>query len=127
VAAAKWPLVIEQGATFQLGLTLSTGGLVADGGTVIDLTGYQARMQVRKRIASVDTLLFLSTEVADDPDQHIVITDAVNGELVITIPADETAAFTWFSGSYDLEIESAGGFVRRLLYGSVKVTKEVTR
>ena len=122
MAAAKWPLVIEQGATFQLGLTLSTGGLVADGGVVIDLTGYEVRMQVRKRVASTTTLLDLNTS-----EGHIVITDAVNGEVQITIPAAETAAFTWFSGTYDLEIESAGGFVRRLLYGSVKVTKEVTR
>lgn len=127
MAAAKWPLVIEQGATFQLGLTLSTGGLVADGGVAIDLTGYEVRMQVRKRVASATTLLFLSTNVVDDPDLHIEVTDAVNGEVVITIPATETEAFTWFSGTYDLEIESAGGFVRRLLYGSVKVTKEVTR
>lgn len=127
MAAAKWPLVIEQGATFQLALQLSTGGLVADGGTPIDLTGYEVRMHVRKRTTSTETLLDLSTDVVDDPGQHITVTSAVDGQIQIVIPATETAAIAWTAGVYDLEIESGAGFVRRLLQGSVKVSKEVTR
>lgn len=127
MAAAKWPLTIEQGATFQLALQLSTGGLVADGGTPINLTGYEVRMHVRKRTTSVDTLLDLSSDVLSDPDQHITITNAVQGQIEIVIPAAETAAIDWTAGVYDLEIESTGGFVRRLLQGAVKVSKEVTR
>jgi len=123
VSAAKWALTIEQGATFQLGRQLSTGGTVADGGTAINLTDYVVRMHIRKRLANPDPpLLDLSTVTG-----HIVITNALEGRIEITIPADETEVLDWVSGVYDLEIESTTGFVRRLLYGGVKVTKEVTR
>lgn len=123
MTAAKWALTIEQGATFQLALQLSTGGTVADGGTPINLTGYVVRMHVRKRLANPDPpLLDLSTVSG-----HITITDALLGKIEIVIPADETEVLDWISGVYDLEIESGTGFVRRLLYGNVKVSKEVTR
>lgn len=122
MTAAKWNLTIEQGATFQLALQLSTGGTVADGGTPIDLTGYDARMHVRQRVKSPTTLLDLSIT-----STNIVITDAVNGWLQITMSEAETKALMWKSGVYDLEIESSGGFVKRLLHGSVKVSPEVTR
>jgi hypothetical protein len=79
-------------------------------------------MHVRRRVSDVSTLLNLSTA-----GTGITITGAATGQFTIEIPEVTTAAITWASGVYDLEVETSGGFVRRYLQGKVKVTKEVTR
>jgi len=123
VTAATWNLTIEQGATFYMPVQLSTGGAVADGGTPVDLTGCEVRMMIRKRLADAIPVLSLTTV----GPAGITITSAVNGQFVVQIEEAVTAALTMASGVYDLEVETAGGFVRRYLQGKVKVSKEVTR
>lgn len=113
---------IEQGATFQMPVQLSTGGLVSEGGTPINLTSCTIRMHIRKRITDAAPLLSLSTGTGE-----IVITNAAQGQFTVTITDEVTAAITWASGVYDLEVETAGGQVKRYLQGKVKVSKEVTR
>ena len=49
----------------------------------------------------------------------------VHNEIAITATA--TAAITWTTGVYDLEIVFPSGDVRRLVYGTVTVSPEVTR
>jgi len=115
-------ITIEQGATFQLPAQISTGGLIADGGSPVDLTGCTIRMHIRKRITDEIPLLSLSTGTG-----QIVAADPVDGSFVVTITDEVTAAITWTSAVYDLEVETAGGTVKRYLQGKVKVSKEVTR
>jgi hypothetical protein len=115
-------ITIEQGATFSMPVQLSSGGLVADGGTPVNLTGCSIRMHIRKRIADLNPLLALTTGGG-----QIVITDAGQGKFTVTITDEVTAALAWTAGVYDLEVESSGGEVTRYLQGKVKVSKEVTR
>ena len=86
----------------------------------IDLTGYDVRMQVRESITSPTPLLTLG--LGDG-----ITVDAPEGEILLAVSDDDTAAWTWRYGIYDLEIESPGGDTTRLLKGEVEVSAEVTR
>lgn len=106
---------IKQGATFDNTLVWTKDG------SAVQLDGYTARLQVRATLNSTATLLELTTE-----NGGIVLT-AATGEIQLVITAVATAAFTWTAGTYDLEMITSTGKVRRLLEGKVKVSKEVTR
>lgn len=117
MAAAKLKLRIEQGATFTKPLLWKN----KDSGTPIDLTGCIARMQVRASIKSATVLLSLTTE-----NDRITLGDAA-GTILLELTAEETAAITWTSAVYDLEIVFPNATVRRLAEGSIAVIPEVTR
>ena len=87
----------------------------------VDLTGATARLQVRKSFSSDIVLLEATTE-----DGRITL-GGPEGTIELVWPDEVTAAIGWRAGRYDLEIESAGGEVTRLLQGAVKIYPEVTR
>lgn len=113
----KRKLTILQGATFRKRWTWKPGGLP------MDFTGCKARLQVRAKIDSADVLLELTTENGG------IVLGAEPGTIDLYISATDTALITWNSGVFDLEIEYAAGpdEVDRLIYGSVVVSREVTR
>lgn len=111
--AAWWNLLIEQGATWSVVLTLPER----------DLTGCTARMQVREHIESPAALLDLSTT----PGGGITITPGPPGTILLKLTDETTADITWRHGVYDLELTDAGGNTERLLKGEVSVDFEVTR
>jgi hypothetical protein len=114
-------LVVYQGATFDVTFTWRQPVVSpATVGTPVDLSGYTARMQIRQSVASTDTLLELTTE-----DGGITL-GGTDGTITLAIDAADTAAVTWTSGVWDLEMV-IGDSVTRLLYGRIKVSKEVTR
>lgn len=114
-------LVIYQGATFDVTFTWrQTAVPPALLGLPVDLTGYTARMQARVAIASTDTLIDLTTENGK------LILGGMDGTVRLLLSDVETAALTWSRGVWDLELDS-GGDVTRLLYGRIRVSKEVTR
>ena len=115
---AKLKFTIYQGATFPKRLTWK-GPLPAR--TPIDLTGCTARMQVRPEIDSDTVLLSLTTENGG------ITLGGVAGTIELFISDRASAAFTWRSGVWDLEIEFTSGEVRRLAQGTVSVSPEVTR
>ena len=84
-----------------------------------DLVGYSARMTIRNKVGG--TALVTLT----DANGKLVIT-AAEHYVRIALSATETALYSWVAGVYDLEVESPTGEVTQLLYGKVKVTKEVT-
>ena len=86
-----------------------------------DLSGYSARMQVRRTISSSTTMISLDTD-----DNGIEITSAEDGEITITMTDTQTAALT-SDGVYDLEIISVDDFVTRILQGEFRLSLEVTR
>lgn len=108
-------LEIEKGATFQKTIIWKDST-----GTVIDLTGYTARMDVREDFYSVNPAIALTTE-----NGGIVIT-ALEGKIALNITAAATAALTIKKGVYDLELVN-GAVVTRLLEGRIRVKPEVTR
>lgn len=115
--AVKVNLVIEQGATFRKTWTLKD----ADGNPV-DLTGYTARSQARPAVDSATTLWDLTSSPAAG-----MTVDGPGGSVTMEHTDEETAAFAWSRGVYDVEIESPTGDVARLSEGSVRVKPEVTR
>jgi len=114
--AGKLNLVIEQGTTFNPVLTYSDSA-----GTAIDLTGYTARMQIRLKRTSATFLHELTTE-----NGGITLGGAA-GTIALLISATDTAAFTFTTAIYDLELITAGGIVTRLLQGSVTLSTEATK
>lgn len=116
MAAAPLNLTIEQGSTFRFSLTWSDTFNVP-----IDLTGYTARMHIRDVITNPVFLLELTTG-----NGRIAITPLL-GKIELILSDTITAAITWTSGVYDLEIISPAGEVTRLVQGTVTVSPEVTR
>lgn len=109
-------LTIEQGATFDPVLTWGD-----QAGVPIDLTGYSARMQIRATVESA-AIIHEATTV----NGQIVLGGAA-GTVTFAIPATATELFTFDEAVYDLEVESAGGHVTRLVEGVVYLSPEVTR
>jgi hypothetical protein len=110
-------LTIEQGATFRRVITWKNSS-----GTAINLTGFSARMQVRERIDDADVILELTTANGRITLGGVLgtITMVAQDEVTTTLPEIR-------KGVYDLELESAGGEVTRLLRGSVEIIRQVTR
>ena len=116
MAAGKYTITVEQGATWTRTIT------VTDDGSARNLTGYDIRMHVRAGYGSAETLLEL--EIGDG----ITISDAPNGVFELLLTAAQTAALPAISGArYDLELEDGAGVVTRLLEGAFTVSPEVTR
>lgn len=114
--AAQYDFTIEQGTTVAKVFTYKD-----DSNANIDLTGYTARMQARATIDASSPLIDLTTE-----NGGITLGGAA-GTVTINISATETAAYTFTTAVYDLELVSAGGVVTRLLKGTITLDKEVTR
>jgi hypothetical protein len=112
----KLNLTIYQGSTWRRVVRLATPA------GAVDLSGATVRMHVRATVAATTTLLELT-----EANGRALITDAAAGEIVLLVSATDTAALTFTSGVYDLEIEYADGVVERILEGAMKLSKEVTR
>lgn len=115
----KIKLKINQGETFSYSMQWKDANDLP-----INLTGYYARMQVRKTVDDPIILLSLTTENA-----RIIITP-LTGTIVLKLTAAETSAITWISAVYDLELAimvSGVENVTRLIEGSVSVSNQVTR
>jgi hypothetical protein len=94
----------------------------------VDLTGYTARMQVRKTFDSDDVIVELTTT-----NGRITLGDPLptDGVILLEIEATATddlpATLSDRKWRYDLELVPAGGQVRRLMQGKFIVSLEVTR
>ena len=116
MAAAQYDFVIEQGTT-----TVKLFVWKSADGTPINLEGYSARMQIRASTQADTYLMELTTE-----NGRIRLTP-LEGKIELKLSAAETSAIDWKRGKYDLELVSSTGFVIRLLFGLVTVSKEITR
>lgn len=131
MAAGQYSFTIEQGATvdFRIDYTDSNGDAV-------DLTNYEARMQIRN--AKGGTTLYASLSSSLDacgtglnmtPTSASVTLPKSSGSIGVFISAASSSAFTFDRAYYDLEIYSGSGActrVDRILEGRVKLSKEVT-
>ena len=91
----------------------------------IDLTGLDARMQIRQRHTSNSSVLELTTA-----NGRIVLeAGAVTGQVDIVLGATETDTLTIDTGVYDLELYSAGDsdIVDTILEGNVTIRDATTR
>jgi hypothetical protein len=100
---------------------------------VIDLASYKARMQVRADYASTDKIWDLTTENAGlsivtgtaTLDDGTTVANAQGIKLNIT--ATQTAAVTWTTAVYDIELIEPGLDVLPLIKGVLQANPEVTR
>ena len=122
MAAGKYSMLIEQGATLDLSLLYKDST-----NTPIDLTDYSARMKIRSGYADDNPTTYFSLTDNLDPDGTGITLGEADGTIGIFISADKTAAQSFDTAYYDLELESPLGIVTRLLEGTVKLSKEVTR
>lgn len=107
-------MTLKQGSTFQKVITWKN----ADG-TVINLTGYTARMQLKRKHQDVDPEFTLTTE-----NSRITI-DGTAGKVTLNIAAGDTALLTG-KYVYDLELVN-GSYVDRILQGEITLDREVTK
>lgn len=110
-----YDFTLYQGATFQRVLTWKD-----EAGDVTDLTGYTARMHIRTNLDADDAFITLTTENGG------ITLGGEEGTITLLISATDTAAITYATGVYDLELIT-GSTVTRLLQGQVDISKEVTR
>lgn len=111
MAAGKYNFTLEQGATFSREIT------VQDSGSAMNLTGYTPRMQMRSTHDSSTIALTITASISN----------AAQGKISLSATDTLTSAVEEGIYVYDLEIESSGGTVTRLMEGNVTVTPEVTR
>lgn len=100
--------------------TYTTGGVVTYYAPV-SLVGYTARMQIREKLDSSTTLFDLTTTNGG------ITLDTTLSTITINIAATATAAASFASGVYSLELVDVSGNVTTLLTGKISLIKEVTR
>lgn len=116
-------ITIYQGSTFLESFNLELNGVP------YDLTDWKARMQIRESYESSVVIEELTTEnggivVYTNKDTNGTITES---GYTLEISAEKTAAYTFASGVYDIELVAPTGRVGRIQQGSVSVDPEVTR
>lgn len=126
MAAGRYSFVIEQGATTNIQINWTDSS-----GSAIDLTQYQARMQIRPGVESSDVFLSLSSSLSSDNTGINLsgsngTTPLQSGSLAIYISAHSSSLLNFNEAYYDLELQK-GYEVTRLLEGKVKLSKNVTR
>lgn len=114
--AGTYNIICDQGATLTRTLTWKDAA-----GSLVNLSGYSGRMQVRADVESADTVLSLT-----NTNGGLTLGGAA-GTVLITVSATESATLTAGDYVYDLELVNAGGEVTRLVQGQFTVRAEVTR
>jgi hypothetical protein len=129
MAAGRYLLTIEQGSTTDLLLEWKDSN-----GEPVDLSGYTARMQIRPSVDSSTTYLSITNTLSNDgtglnltPESASVVLPRTSGSIGLFISAASSSNLNFAEGVYDIELQSNGGIVTRLLEGLAKLSKEVTR
>jgi hypothetical protein len=112
--AGEYNFTIEQGATFNLLMTWRIDNVP------VNLTGYTARLQARIDVDETDTILSLTTGAG-------ITLGGAAGTISLDQTATQTALLPKGEYVYDLELQSSGGVVTRLLQGELNISAEVTR
>jgi hypothetical protein len=114
VNPGRYNINVYQGTTFQLSPAWKIDNLA------VDITGYNADMQVRQFTDS--TTLLAQANIANG---KIVLT-AAQGIINITLPASETAGYAAGNYLYDLNLTAPDGItVYKLLTGNFTVSASV--
>jgi hypothetical protein len=125
MAAGNYDILIEQGATFEILLTLKDVNAIA-----INLTNHTFRGKLKKAFTDLTATANFTFTVLDQ-----TVVDNV-GKVTVSLTATQTAALeTSAKGTtrslttlvYDIESEDIEGFVVRWLQGEAKVSPEVTK
>jgi hypothetical protein len=119
--AAKHRIVIEQGATFSMELTLKD----ADG-AVIDLTGCAGRGQLRATPTATAKLADFDVTFPTPATGQVLVEMAANVTKDISVEATNADREPTLC-AYDIEIVYPSGRVDRIMEGVAAISPEVTR
>ncbi len=112
----------RQGETFTRVITWCVGTVAqcnAGTGTLVNLTGFTAKLQLRDTMTGI---------VLDEfTDTTGLTLGGTLGTITWTMTASETALYPVGTLAYDLRLTSSGGTVTYLLYGHVSVHARVTQ
>lgn len=111
---------LSQGATWRRRFTLSRGNPAVP----VDLTGCEARMELRQRVGAPDPADISVSEVPT-ADGAIVIGGA-DGTLEVTITAAATTLLSARQYVYDLFVEWPDGDVWKVAKGTIANDRAVT-
>lgn len=111
--AANFNILIDQGATFSQTLSLLTIARLP-----LDLTGFTARSKIRKNYTDEDPLATFTMTI-ESP--------ATDGRITMSLSATITASIPATTAVYDVEIESGGGVVTRIMQGKAIISPEATK
>jgi len=109
-----------QGDNFRLNLTY-----YSPSGSVINLSGYSAVLEVRDQPGG--QLLCTTASIGSIPSSgsysglYISTPSASSGTLVINLPGTETANFNYPRSSYQIRVQSSGGIKDTLVHGWISV------
>lgn len=134
--AARRDIYIEQGATWTLPLTWLTlvpganPGDPPEQGPPVDLTGWRAQMQIRKKPGGPVAAAAYSWPLPDAPQPRIALGGPL-GTVLIQLEESDTDALILKEAVYDLELVDPSATpeprVIRLLEGKVFISPNVTR
>ena len=120
MSAAQYDFVVEQGTTLVKKFIWKDSE-----GVPVDLTGYSARMHLRKKREDAEPILALTTE-----NDRIAL-GGLAGTIEVTFEATDTVDLTDKRFVYDLELVlprlGRPDYVKRLVQGRVSLSLEVTR
>lgn len=120
--AGTYNIICDQGSSFTRTFVIEYQDDIDE--TVFhpyDLSGYTARMQIRKDVYATAVLATLTTENGS------ITIDEEAGTVTISMTAVQTAAIER-SGVYDIELISLGqGIVNKPIRGDFELRLEVTR
>ena len=129
MAAGKYSFVIEQGSTVDFEIVYKDSN-----SDVVDLTGYQARMQIRPSIGSPTVHMTLSSSL--DPcgtglnmSGSSGTNPPTSGSIGLFISAVSSSLLDFSEAFYDLEIASGSGncsIVTLILEGKIRLSKNIT-
>lgn len=116
--AASYNFTIEKGTAFVISFEYKDNNE-----NIIDLTNWVARLRWKDNESNISTFI---TDTRDSTYEFVIA--PTEGKLTLKIPAAQTAAYTFTSAAYDLELQepndlySGGGKkVFRILGGTVTV------
>jgi len=128
MAAGRYNFTIEQGATVDFEIAYKDSN-----GDPIDLTDYQARMQLRPTRESDTVYITLSSSfAADGTGLHMDgagdLNNPASGTIGIYISANSSSMLDFSRAYYDLEIATGSTYpvVTRVLEGVVVLSDNVT-
>ena len=112
--SAKFNLVCDQATTFNFQFQILNDQVP------LNLSGYTGTMTVRPFVGASTTTVVASTA------NGLMVFDAANGRVTVTLSATTTGAIAAGRYAYDLVLNS-GGTVTRYLEGKFIVTGAVTQ
>ena len=101
--------------------TTYTSGGILEWNYPISLVGYTAKMQIRETVDSPTVILELT---------HLnggIILDTTNYTITVTITSTQTAAFSFPTAVYSMELTDGNGYVNTFIQGNLTLIPEITR